>query len=523
MGEPFTGMASGARSRKIAFAFVLVVLAGACAAIFILVFRDAKRAEIDRLNERQRIHARQAAIGLEEYFRNWTGILASLARIDEVVDVSPRGRAYLDLFAEAHQGQVRSVTRVSEKGLILYTVPYRSSAGSDISGQKHVREILSGRRPVVSDVFRTVQGYRGVALHVPVFRGSAFKGTLAVVFDFEKLAGRHFGVIRVGDTGYAWAIGQDGTMLYNPVPGLTGKSATELAAPFPPLAALVREMQRGGTGTASYEYDRIGSRRVAPVRKHGVYMPVRLGNTFWSVAVASSEAEVVSALSTFRNRLILAMGAVLLGGLVLSTMGAKAWLIVREEGKRRRAEEELRESEGRYRELYERNPAPILICEKETFRILSVNEAFLRHYGYGAGEVAALRLPDLYPAEEKEAIVSLASRLSGHAYVGEWHHLRKDGSVIAIVVTSHDITYAGRRARVAVVTDITARKAAEDQLRDLKETLEEKVRERTAELERKNGELERLNRLFVDREFRIRELKDRVRSLEAASGTGEPS
>lgn len=44
--------------------------------------------------------------------------------------------------------------------------------------------------------------------------------------------------------------------------------------------------------------------------------------------------------------------------------------------------------------------------------------------------------------------------------------------------------------------------------------LEEQVKERTTELEMRNTELERLNKLFVDREFRIKELKERVRELE---------
>ncbi|MBE0602533.1 MAG: PAS domain S-box protein, partial [Deltaproteobacteria bacterium] len=335
----------------------------------------------------------------------------------------------------------------------------------------------------------------GVALHVPVFRGKEFKGTIAVVLDFEDLARRYLEVVRVGKTGYAWVISREGKILYSPIPGFTGKPASEIFRGNPSILSFVGNMQRGREGAGSYEFDRIGREKAAPFRMHGVYMPIRFGNTFWSVAVVSSGEEVISSLASFRNRLILAMGAILIGGVALSAMGAKAWLIVREEGKRKAAEEELRESEGRYRELFERNPAPMLVYEKGTLGILSVNEAFMRHYGYDAGEVAALRLPDLYPEEEKGAIMALAARLGGHAYVGEWHHIRKDGSVITIVATSHEITYLGRKARIAVITDITERKRAEDQLRDLKETLEQKVGERTAELEKANTTLAELDRL----------------------------
>ncbi len=126
---------------------------------------------------------------------------------------------------------------------------------------------------------------------------------------------------------------------------------------------------------------------------------------------------------------------------------------------------ELRTSEQRYRHLFEQNPAPMLIYERGTLRILAVNAAFLSSYGYNEEEALVLRLPDLYPEEEQARIAELVARLSGHAYVGEWHHLRKDGSLIDIVARSHDLTYDGRSARIAVITDITDRKQAEKALR----------------------------------------------------------
>jgi hypothetical protein len=44
--------------------------------------------------------------------------------------------------------------------------------------------------------------------------------------------------------------------------------------------------------------------------------------------------------------------------------------------------------------------------------------------------------------------------------------------------------------------------------------LEERVRERTLEFEAKSAELERINKLFVGRELRMRELKERIKELE---------
>ncbi len=150
---------------------------------------------------------------------------------------------------------------------------------------------------------------------------------------------------------------------------------------------------------------------------------------------------------------------------------------------RKQAEELLRVSEEKYRFLFERNPVPLLIYDTETFKFLAVNEAFVKQYGFSIDEILAMRLPDLYQDKEKDAIVQVAQGLHGHAYAGEWHHIRKDGSVISIIATSHDLDYMGREARIAVVTDITDRKRTELELERYRKHLEKMVDERTAELE----------------------------------------
>lgn len=153
-------------------------------------------------------------------------------------------------------------------------------------------------------------------------------------------------------------------------------------------------------------------------------------------------------------------------------------------------EENLRKSETRYRYLYAQNPLPMLIYELESFDILSVNDAFIAHYGYTESEILSMHLTDLYPESEKQPIADLTKRLYGHVYVGEWHHLKKDGTQITIEVHSHGFSFEGRSSRIAVINDVTERIHVEEEIRKLNFELESRVNQRTTQLEDANKELE---------------------------------
>ena len=454
---------------KRTFIALVIVFAGVSAFLFHSFYEEARDNAFTKLHDEQMIHAKQAAHGIEDYFGTWARTLSSLAKMHAIIDADTDGKRYMKLFYEAHRDQIRSITRMDEKGTITHTVPYSRSQGRNIAGQTHVQEILKEHKPVVSDVFRTVQGFDAIALHVPVFRGAVFKGTIAIVIKFESLAKRYFDIIKIGETGYAWVVSRDGTQLYSPVPGFIGKSVFENIKGSPSLIVMVNDMLKGHEGTATYTLDRIGDRHVRQIRKSAVYMPIHIENTFWSIVVASDEQDALSGLVSFRNHLALVIGALFICGIVFSTVGAKAWFIVKEEEKRKQVEIELRNSEQRYRRLFEQNPAPMLIYQRGTLKMLAVNDAFVHHYGYTMQKALSLHLTDLYPEEEKNSIRELAARLEGQAYAGEWHHLKADGSIINIVARSHDIDYMGADARIAVMTDITDRKQAEDALRQSEE------------------------------------------------------
>ncbi len=151
--------------------------------------------------------------------------------------------------------------------------------------------------------------------------------------------------------------------------------------------------------------------------------------------------------------------------------------------------------EDHYRYLFEQNPLPMLVYELGSLNLLAVNDAFISHYGYSREEAISLKLPDLYPPHEKKPIAELTTKLQGHAYAGEWHHLKKDGSMITIEALSHQFVHDGRPSRIAVINDISERKKAEAELEKYRIHLETMVRERTAELEIAKERAESADRL----------------------------
>ena len=123
----------------------------------------------------------------------------------------------------------------------------------------------------------------------------------------------------------------------------------------------------------------------------------------------------------------------------------------------------------------------------------------------------------LHPEElpgTKEAFARMVqSRKEGEM---EFRIIRPDGELRWLHWRGQVIQDAagGPLRAVGVNIDITERKRAEEALRQLNESLEQRVNERTAELAAKNADLERINRLFVGRELRMVELKEKIRELE---------
>lgn len=120
------------------------------------------------------------------------------------------------------------------------------------------------------------------------------------------------------------------------------------------------------------------------------------------------------------------------------------------------AEQELKETEQRYQLMFENNPVPMWVYDVETLEFLAVNDAAVAHYGYSREEFLAMTMAKIrLPAGSPGPDGNIPNPAQGMATSGGWRHRKKDGTLIDVELTFHRMIFAGRRAHLALINDIT--------------------------------------------------------------------
>jgi len=125
------------------------------------------------------------------------------------------------------------------------------------------------------------------------------------------------------------------------------------------------------------------------------------------------------------------------------------------------AKEILQQNDLKFRLLFEVNPLPMWVYDRETLRFVEANEAAVAHYYYTRAEFLSMSVGDILQAEEGADQPPAGDTAAS----GQVHHRLKDGRVIDVEVVSHDISYGGRQAVLSVLLDVTRRNQLEEHLR----------------------------------------------------------
>ena len=158
----------------------------------------------------------------------------------------------------------------------------------------------------------------------------------------------------------------------------------------------------------------------------------------------------------------------------------------------------MQKSEKRFRTLFEQVVDAIIICELDG-RVVDANHRACDMLGYTRNELLNLTAFDLSPQQEEEAILAAWRRLGkGDICLTEGKYLRKNGTTIP-AESSIGLIELDDQDRILVVSrDSTERQQARQILLEERALLEQRVAERTAELQRLNAELHKAARAKDD-------------------------
>ncbi len=124
----------------------------------------------------------------------------------------------------------------------------------------------------------------------------------------------------------------------------------------------------------------------------------------------------------------------------------------------------------KYLHLFEANPQPMMVVDRETLQFLDINKAAVAHYGYSRDEFLSMSIRDIRPPEDADKAESLVKRVdSGLDRMGYWRHLKKDGNEIMVEIITHTTIYNGRPANLVHAHDVTEKLKVVDALRKSEE------------------------------------------------------
>ena len=240
-----------------------------------------------------------------------------------------------------------------------------------------------------------------------------------------------------------------------------GRSVYDTCKDFPDIIVMAREMMKGHKGITTYHFDRIRGTTVERVFKHAVYMPIPIGNTFWSIVIATPEDEIMISMAGFKTKFILITMGLLFFAMAFTYLLVNSQVMIREQKKRESIMDALQESEKKYRTLIETTGTGFVIVGHEGV-VLDANNEYVRLTGcQELSQIVGRSVVEWTAPYEKKKNEEAVKQCFEQGYVRnlEIDYIDREGNITPIEINATVVELADTEDHHAVQRHIRRRQA----------------------------------------------------------------
>ena len=155
--------------------------------------------------------------GISHYLSHIQNDLLNMSQKKEIEYFGEEGRNYIKIFQSDNKDIYKNLTRIDKQGKLIYTFPEdEKSIGRDVLYQEHNKKLFKEKVSVISRPFLAVQGYKAIAISVPVFQKEEFDGCIACLIPFDRIWEFYVQNIKPTENSFVIVANKDGGIIYSP-------------------------------------------------------------------------------------------------------------------------------------------------------------------------------------------------------------------------------------------------------------------------------------------------------------------
>lgn len=145
----------------------------------------------------------------------------------------------------------------------------------------------------------------------------------------------------------------------------------------------------------------------------------------------------------------------------------------KKENQKRKVEANLKESNERFKSIFEYAPDPMWLFDMNSLFFLEVNQKAIIRYGYTLDEFRKMRITDIRPKDEVPKVQEKIEIIrKNEKLTGSWKHQLRNDKLIDVEITYHKLEMDGQEQCLEIAKDVTERIKIEKQIKELNKELE---------------------------------------------------